>query len=101
MISWRFGKGGGRGVTPEMQKVLSSQFHLDSEVTAKLQFVHKQGKYAGRSVRHICIFDPTVVLGPDNLSVTFDEVVNQQAGVLYVGYIEKDGTVFLSSKRAA
>ena len=44
MISWKFTRGGGGEITPEMQKVLSTQFHLDSEVTAKLHFAQKQGK---------------------------------------------------------
>ena len=100
-MSWKFGKGGVRGVSPEMQKVLSTQFHQDSEVTAKLRYVQKQGKYAGRPVRHICIFDPKVVVKPENSSITFDEVVKQHVGVLFVGYIEKDGTIFLASKSAA
>ena len=101
MISLKIKRGGGREVTPEMQKVLSTEFHLDSEAAAKLQFVQKQGKYAGRPVRHICIFDPAVVLNPESSSITFDKVVNRQVGVLYIGYIEKSGTIFLASKRAA
>ena len=101
MISWKNRKGGGREISPEMQKVLATEFHLESEVTARLQFAQKKGKYAGRSVRHICIFDPTVVLDQEGSAITFDEVVKQQVGVLFIGYIEKDGTIFLASKRAA
>ena len=72
MISLKFGKSDGREITPAMQKVLSTQFHLDTGVAGKLQFVHKRGKYAGRQVHHISVFDPTVALDPEDSSLNFD-----------------------------
>ena len=95
---WSKGK---REITPEVGAVLLKEFEVDRQTIANLRFVDKQGKYAGRSVRQICIFDPEAAPHTENSSSTYDEVMSHQMGVLFVGYIEKDGFIYLARKEAA
>ena len=101
MLQWQFWKSGKRELTPELKKALLSEFHLDEEAAGKLHFVQKRGKFAGRSVTHICIFDAIAVPNSDSSSITYDEVVSVPEGALFTVYIEKDGVIYLASKRRA
>ena len=101
MISLKLWGKGEREITADIGAALFREFSLENQAIANLRFVDKQGKYAGRSVRHICIFDPKALPHSEKSSFTYDEVVSHQDGVVAIGYIDKDGYIFLGRRKAA
>jgi hypothetical protein len=97
---WR--NSGPREIPNNIREILESKYRLDSEAMGRLRLLEKSGKYAGRQVRFVRIFDMTQV--PVNTPVplkycTLDSG-DLPSAVHFDGHIEKQGLVLLNDRRA-
>ncbi len=80
MSGWKFWNRGLRDITDELRTVLMNEFSVDSQEADKMRFVQRRGKYGGRSVRYVQLFQP-------------------RKGVQFAGRIERGGYVRLVDRR--
>lgn len=84
----------------KVREALQSQYGLDTQSTEGLLCVERPGKFSGRRVRNIRIFDPALV-GDGGKSVrTYNDLLVHRRALLFEGHIERDGSVRLSDRRA-
>jgi hypothetical protein len=88
-------------LSEDIKKVLESQYGLDSRNTAELLCLEKRGLHAGRQVRQIRIFDPSLSRKGAGPIRKYDELMLHREALLFQGYIDTDGSVHLSDWRRA
>jgi hypothetical protein len=79
-------------LTEELREVLLSKFGIQSDVADDLRFVTKRGKYAGQSVRLVCIFNKARVQVSELASCTYDKMMSNKGDLLYAGHIGRVGS---------
>jgi hypothetical protein len=77
-MSWKFWERGPRGLSRPLKEYLLRELHLAPEQIKNLYCRRKSGKFAGRNVTYVDIFNPAL---PEK--------------ILFVGYTERDGSVIL------
>jgi hypothetical protein len=85
----------GRGPTPLSDKVrhaIVDRYRTTDENVAKLSMIRKSGKFAGRKVTHIRVFDPSEITSD---ITNYSDLDTDQSSVRYVGRIEKGGYLYL------
>lgn len=90
------------GLPESVRNALVSQFRLDPQEINQLRFLKKSGKFAGRPVQFIQIFDPRLVKtgAPGPLKYERLEGSSEfRSALLFGGHIEKTGEVYLSDQR--
>ena len=92
-----------RRLTDVLRNNLVSRFHLGPESLEKLRFLGKSGKFAGRSVHLIRIFDPALASTGGTATLKYQDLEGaSDRGLLrFEGHIEKDGPVVLIDRRPA
>lgn len=78
---------------------ITDQFELPAEVLSRLGCIEKAGRYSGRPVMYICIFDRTLVPEGGRAIRKWDDVMAHGEALLFEGHIEKDGSVKLLDRR--
>lgn len=86
-------------LSDKARSTLESQYAFDSKSTEGLLCLEKPGKFSGRRVRNIRIFDPTLVRNGGKSVRTYDDLLVHRRALLFEGHIEKDGSVRLSDRR--
>lgn len=90
-----------RGLTEAIRTNLISEFHVGPESLAKLSALETNGKFAGRKVRLIRVFDPALVSNRIASSLKYQDL--QEAGdresLRFEGHIEMNGPVYLADRR--
>ncbi len=98
-MDWQFWKRSSGGVSDSVRKALVGQYKLDEGLISRLRGVEKGGHYAGRVVRHVRVFDPTL-LGNGSTVRRYEDLDAHKAAILFEGHVEKDGAVYLADRRA-
>ncbi len=98
MLKWRFWDNGPQQLTESWHHVLMREFMVDSNAASKLRYLAVNGKFAGRLVHYVCVFDPAELPGTIS-NLRYKDVCNQTAGVHFTGRIERDGYIFLTDRR--
>jgi len=88
-----------RALPAAVQVALTEQFELPPRVVSQLGYIEKAGRFAGRPVRYICIFDRTLVPEGGRAIRTWDDVMAHREALLFEGHIERDGSVKLLDRR--
>ena len=84
-----------------VRNALVSQFHLEPGATEQLRIVKKSGHFAGRPVRFIQIFDPNGIGQAASGRLKYGQLESGELrdALLFAGYIEKAGQVYLTDQR--
>jgi len=90
---------GHQELTGRFRDAVAARFNLDSSEVAVLRYVEKEGMLAVRAVRYVRIFDPAFFEGSENVAQSYDDLDNYQGAVLFQGYFEPNGMVYLSDRR--
>ncbi len=80
-------------LSDQVRKTLTAQYHLDSHRLDELRVSSKNGRYSGRQVKYIRIFDPYLIEDGEAASLSYDdleETNGQHKALLFEGHIEKD-----------
>ena len=90
-----------RRLTDALRGNLVSQFHLGAESLEKLRFVGKNGKYAGRGVQFVRIFDPSLIASGGAAILKYQDLQEaaNRGPLRFEGHIERDGPVHLTDRR--
>lgn len=100
-MSWQFWQQAKpKELSEQIQKLLIAQYKLDAQVLSKMRSVEKSGKFAGRPVRYVRVFDPSRVADGKQGIRQYDDLANHLEAVLFEGHIEKDGSIFLADRRS-
>ena len=101
MAYWRFwnGKSHELELSKNLKELLVSAFKMDTLDVPKIRYVRKKGRYAGRSVQYVCLYDPVAVPARQIVPRKYDSLCNQEIGVLFNGRVEKDGSICLVDRR--
>ena len=88
-------------VTKVINRHLTSEFGLGSELLAKLCMLDKNGKFANRRVRMVRVFDPELVSTGETSKLKFEDLkgTGNEKALRFEGRFEKDGTLFMSGRR--
>ena len=99
LMFWKASKP--RVVTQAINRHLTSEFGLGSELLAKLCMLEKNGKFANRRVRMVRVFDPELVSTGETSKLKFEDLKGNgnEKALRFEGRFEKDGTLFLSDRR--
>lgn len=92
---------GPRQLTAGLRNELGSLFDVGPESLDKLRFMGKNGKYAGRSVEFIRVFDPAFLSTGGATSLKYEHLhgVSDRRLLRFEGHIEKDGRMHLIDRR--
>ncbi|MDA1271981.1 MAG: hypothetical protein O3A93_12110 [Chloroflexi bacterium] len=88
-------------LTQAVRANLESEFKVGPESLAKLSSLEKNGKFAGRKVRFIRIFDPALISNSDGSKLKyqdFQETEDREA-LRFEGHIELNGPIYLADRR--
>ena len=102
---WPFGKRV-QELSEELHRELLKTFGIGSEDAEGMRYVAKRGKLGNGRVNRVCIFNPTVLSGPELASASYEKLMTLKKGLLFTGHVT-EGTefasrmVFLSDQRAA
>ena len=100
-IFWR--KSGPKELPVSVKTALMSQFRLDSQTVDKMRFLANAGRFAGRQVQFIRVFDPALISHGAAAEVKFNDLQLEAGGhrkaLLFEGHIEKEGNVLLADRR--
>lgn len=80
---------------------VAARFNLDPSEVARLRYVEKEGMLAVRKVRYVRIFDPAYFEGSGNVVQGYEDLDNYEGAILFQGYFEPNGMVYLSDRRSA
>lgn len=98
LLRWQ--KKGPCELSEKIRSSLISQFRMEPFQTPKLSYMEKRGTYAGRRVRYVRVFDPSLIPGQGSKTLkTYDNLSAHRQAVLFEGHIEKDGMVHLVDHR--
>lgn len=102
MFSQLWRNSGPREIPNNIREILESKYRLDSEAMGRLRLLEKSGKYAGRPVRFVRIFDMTQVPASPAVLLKYSSLDNGDypKAVHFDGHIEKQGLVLLVDRRA-
>ncbi len=75
-----------------MKTFLAEELECNAAQSDKLRYMEQSGKYSGRSVKYVRVFDPTVTVK----TLDYDQMA---ASALFDGRLEEDGTPFLKLPR--
>lgn len=88
---------GPRKLPEKVRRELVFQFRLEPARVAALRYLERQGMFAGRSVRHVRIFDPALTSTETDAIRHYEQVEGRC--VLFEGWLEMDGTPCLKPVR--
>ena len=90
-----------RVVTQAINRHLTSQFGLGSELLAKFWMLEKNGKFSNRKVRMVRVFDPELVSTGEASTLKYDDLngTGNDKALRFEGRFEKDGTLYLTDRR--
>ncbi len=90
-----------QGVSPAINRHLTSQFGLGSELLAKLWVLEKNGKFSDRKVKMVRVFDPELVSTGEASTLKYDDLngTGNDKALRFEGRFEKDGTLYLTDRR--
>jgi hypothetical protein len=102
-MNFLFWKDSKPGLTKTIRDILISEFHLGPESLAKLRVLGMNGKYAGRRVRMIRIFDPSLSSKVQGSKLKYRDLQEggERGALRFEGRIEMDGPVYLTDRRPA
>jgi hypothetical protein len=92
-------------LSDRVKKSLIAEFPLDPQVVDKMLSMSKKGRFAGRQVRYMRIFDPALVQESEAATLTYDNLQRAQVhgkSLLFEGHTEKIldvERVYLSDRR--
>jgi hypothetical protein len=96
-MSWQFWRQSGPSeLSVPVSKALQSQLQVDAQGAGRLRSISKAGRFARRRVQLIRIFDPALVVRPQQGPLKYLDLVTHPGALLYDGHIESDGSVFLA-----
>jgi hypothetical protein len=84
-----------RGPTTLSEQVRSAivdRFRMTDEIVDKLSMIRKRGKFAGRKVTHIRVFDSSVLTTAVS---TYSDLDSDQSPIRYAGRIDRGGYLYL------
>ncbi|MDG0868141.1 hypothetical protein [Candidatus Lucifugimonas marina] len=93
-MNWQFWLRG-RGPAPLSEQVrhaIVDRYRTADENVAKLSMIRKSGKFAGRKVTHIRVFNPSDF--PPEIT-SFSDLDSDKSSIRYTGRIEKGGYLYL------
>ena len=90
-----------RVVTQAINRHLTSQFGLGSELLAKFWMLEKNGKFSNRKVKMVRVFDPELVSTGEASTLKYDDLngTGNDKALRFEGRFEKDGTLYLTDRR--
>lgn len=100
-MRWQFWRGKGpQELSVEVQKALVSRFHVDPGDLLNLQCLEMEGWFTDRPVKFLRIFNATLAAGNGAAIVrSYHDLDTHQELILFVGRVEKNGTVHLLDRR--
>ena len=101
---WPFGKRV-RELSEELHRELLKTFGIESEDTAAMRYVAKRVRLGSGHVNRLCIFNPTVLAGPELASANYENLMTLNKGLLFTGHIiestaSSNAMVVLNDQRA-
>lgn len=87
----------GRGPGPLSQQVRNAivdRYSTTDDIVGKLTMIRKSGKFAGRKVTHVRVFDATV---HDIAISRYSDLDTDQESIRYTGRIEQGGYSYLDN----
>lgn len=68
---------GPRPLPPEVRQALVSRFYVAQDRVKQLLCIEREGRYAGRPVRYVRVFDPSLVCGESATIRQFEDAVGR------------------------
>ncbi len=101
MLFWKGTKPWHR--TEAVHRNLVPKFNLGPESLANLRMLEKKGRYSGRKVRLIMVFDPTLVSYPEvsNLKYHDSQETGDRKALRFEGHNEMNGSIYMADRRPA
>ena len=96
-----FTRMGPRELSLAVQNVLVYRFHLDPQYLKRLRMLEKPGSFAGKPVRRLRIFDPSILAGETTSAMQYEELSSSEkrGALLFEGHIGHSGFVYLADRR--
>ena len=89
-------------IPAKVGRALESQFRLTPKAVARLRYAERSGEYAGRRVRLIRVYEPSLVPTASNRAEGgpgYRGLDKQPQAVMFQGHIDADGIVYLTDNR--
>ena len=85
MRLWPFGKRV-RELSEELHRELLKTFGIESEDASTMRYVAKRVRLGSGQVNRVCIFNPTILSGPELASANYEKLMTLK-GLLFTGHI--------------
>ena len=104
MRLWPFGKRV-RELSEELHRELLKTFGIESEDASTMRYVAKRVRLGSGQVNRVCIFNPTILSGPELASANYEKLMTLNKGLLFTGHIiegtqSSNAMVVLNDQRA-
>jgi hypothetical protein len=98
MLGFIFGSSKPKAVPEAIRSALREKLGTDSRQLDQCQALERGGRYAGRKVRHVRVFDPRLLKGLTG-PVTYVALDTQKAAIVFEGHFEQNGGLVISDRR--
>jgi len=83
---------GPTSLTPKVREAVIDRFRLTENAADELKMIQKRGKFAGRSVTHVRVFDHSKVAG---VIARYAHLDDAKGAIRFYGRIEKGGYLYI------
>ena len=98
MFGFIFGSSKPKAVPEAIRSALREKLGSDSRQLDQCQAVERSGRYAGRKVRHVRVFDPRLLKSLAG-QVSYATLDTQKASIIFEGHFEQNGGLVISDRR--
>lgn len=98
MLGFLFGGSKPKAVPEAIRSALREKLGSDSRQLDQCQALERSGRYAGRKVRHVRVFDPRLLKGLTG-PVSYAVLDAQKAAIIFEGHFEQNGGLVISDRR--
>lgn len=98
MFGLSFGSPKPKAVPEAIRSALREKLGSDARQLDQCQALERNGRYAGRKVRHIRVFDPRLLKGLTG-PVSYAALDTQKAAIVFEGHFEQNGGLVISDRR--
>ena len=93
-----FGSSKPKAVPEAIRSALREKLGDDGRLLDQCQALERNGRYAGRKVRHVRVYDPRSLKGLTG-PVTYVALDTQKAAIVFEGHFEQNGGLVIADRR--
>ena len=99
-MGWQFWRSepGPKAVDGKLRDLIMSRFNLSAVDIDKLSVIRRSGKFAGRPVTRLRVYDPSLLNGDAGGVSTYMHLDEQAQAVCFEGYDEKGRAMELNAR---